>query len=439
MKTRKAVKQKSDTNIFIPDDILLLILLRLPAKSLFRFKCVSKQWYFLIQDQKFIDSHLDQTKKTGIRFTQVLDAKRKCYRFYSIDRHGLATEVYSRFVPDEFECYIDISSCHGLLCLIDMERYVILLYNPVAQETKVLPRPLCCRDKSIHVLGFGFDTFSRKYKVVCWSEGSCSEIEILTLGVKSESWRKITCRKGILGAINCFNKSVYANGALNWISDVSNIIISFRLTDEKFVWIYCPTEADNYHSKLFESGDHLCILDSDLDLNQVNLWVLMDYEKHTWVKTRIQLPFPKDHIRWQSIVAIGDHEFLLHSQYNGYYVCRYSEQGNLTKFLIVRRILSGVVPIHNNVERLFSFRSNLVKSFQCDKFPIAPSKKNGSSIVKHSVHRRQQQLKLIDDCGIKSKLSKAPNKFFKETDLFAVKTATRQSKRVRRAPDRLDL
>lgn len=61
---RKAKKRKVDDQeqrkrltlspaVLVPDDILTEIFLRLPVRSLIRFKCVSKQWQSLISDQRF--------------------------------------------------------------------------------------------------------------------------------------------------------------------------------------------------------------------------------------------------------------------------------------------------------------------------------------------------------------------------------------------------
>uniref|UniRef100_A0A2N9I433 F-box domain-containing protein n=1 Tax=Fagus sylvatica TaxID=28930 RepID=A0A2N9I433_FAGSY len=44
----------------LPKDVIIEILSRLPAKSLLRFKCVCKEWCSIIQDQVFIETHLNK-------------------------------------------------------------------------------------------------------------------------------------------------------------------------------------------------------------------------------------------------------------------------------------------------------------------------------------------------------------------------------------------
>jgi hypothetical protein len=46
---------------YLPDEVVVDILHRLPVKSLIRFRCVCKSWNSLIQTPAFIDSHLNQS------------------------------------------------------------------------------------------------------------------------------------------------------------------------------------------------------------------------------------------------------------------------------------------------------------------------------------------------------------------------------------------
>jgi hypothetical protein len=46
---------------YLPHELIIQILLRLPVKSLLRFKCVCKLWLTLISDAHFANSHFQIT------------------------------------------------------------------------------------------------------------------------------------------------------------------------------------------------------------------------------------------------------------------------------------------------------------------------------------------------------------------------------------------
>ncbi|KAK8633768.1 hypothetical protein V6N13_014606 [Hibiscus sabdariffa] len=52
----------------VPGDLIVDILVKLPVKSLVRFKYLSKQWFRLITNPRFIDLHLSNQRKKGPGF-----------------------------------------------------------------------------------------------------------------------------------------------------------------------------------------------------------------------------------------------------------------------------------------------------------------------------------------------------------------------------------
>ncbi|KAJ0092392.1 hypothetical protein Patl1_26255 [Pistacia atlantica] len=109
---------------------MLDILLRLPIKSLLRFKCVSKSWLSLILTHKFAITHLDKTSERFCRygFIESKNLYRGRLSLYRLNDKGSsgaseaeATTVYdSSMIIDRYptnEANI-MGSCNGLLLLM---------------------------------------------------------------------------------------------------------------------------------------------------------------------------------------------------------------------------------------------------------------------------------------------------------------------------------
>ncbi|KAK2665723.1 hypothetical protein Ddye_004297 [Dipteronia dyeriana] len=108
-----------EKEIKIPENIIREILLRLPAISLFRFRCVCKDWYQIIVDSDFSVSHIQKSisalmidfgiDKVGSynleertkKARDLADSFRKQHKF-KIDREDYASLQYS-FLPDYHE------------------------------------------------------------------------------------------------------------------------------------------------------------------------------------------------------------------------------------------------------------------------------------------------------------------------------------------------
>ncbi|KAL6141252.1 hypothetical protein ACLB2K_059542 [Fragaria x ananassa] len=94
---------------YFPNDVLIDILVRVPVKSLLRFRCVSRIWNSLISSPAFIITHLNQA------LLQQTNRKLLLFRYYySIDYvmeddHGMHMTVNDKR-EERFSLHIDDES-----------------------------------------------------------------------------------------------------------------------------------------------------------------------------------------------------------------------------------------------------------------------------------------------------------------------------------------
>ncbi|XP_050378853.1 F-box/kelch-repeat protein At3g06240-like isoform X3 [Argentina anserina] len=93
---------------YLPDECLTEVLVRVPVKSLMRFRCVAKTWHSLISSPAFIATHLNHARhKASHGERSKLQDQIILFRHYSAceyadeDDHGYRTWITS----DEEECF----------------------------------------------------------------------------------------------------------------------------------------------------------------------------------------------------------------------------------------------------------------------------------------------------------------------------------------------
>ncbi|PHT85254.1 hypothetical protein T459_07360 [Capsicum annuum] len=122
-----------------PNDILFLILARVPVKSLLRFKSVCKAWNVMISDNEFRRTHRDQSKALGREKLLLHKYYAKFYNdkfeFRDLETSKLVTIATQVFPPEKFRKAIVSCSCGGLLLLKNPGAYkVYVLWNPSTNE-----------------------------------------------------------------------------------------------------------------------------------------------------------------------------------------------------------------------------------------------------------------------------------------------------------------
>ncbi|XP_024006299.1 F-box protein At1g47340 [Eutrema salsugineum] len=297
-------------SLSIPFDLIKEILLRLPAKSLARFRCLSKLWGSMLLRPDFTKLFLTRSSAQP-RILFAIEQK-GLWSFFSLPQRQIpyesssssslvvaAAEFHMKFPPDNMRIYSQSDrrfACgyaSGLIYFYGMylkeEDYygVPVICNPITGQYATLPFLIRYR-KAYSFLGF--DPIDKRYKVLFMAYPCGPDHHrILPLGTGQRRWKKIRCslrHEGVSEGI-CINGVVYYLGDTSGYEDTFErmtkfVIICFDVRSEKFSFIYPEDfcELINYNGKLgvIYYGDY------DDDVIVFRVWVLEDAEKQEWSK-----------------------------------------------------------------------------------------------------------------------------------------------------------
>ncbi|XP_050283011.1 F-box/kelch-repeat protein At3g23880-like isoform X6 [Quercus robur] len=299
---RKELKEMSD---YLPEEVVLQILCRLPVKSLIRFRCVSKLWNSLITTSAFIDSHLTQSlslpsnsnklivSRGDFRAIDIYEFKVDIYEFIH-DGNNDSDSSFHQFqnveFPLSFSYFKLIGSVNGLFCLCEKEQ--IILWNPCIRKFITLPKT-----NSAVINGFGFDARTNDYKVVSIAPKPRPLVEVYSL--KDSAWRKTSAGDSLSPGImfQCCNGAAFINGAVHFqVTDRINtrglevcpFILSFDFGDEVFRMISLPESIlrSQLQFEIFGfRGSLSLVCYTRMFSNSCSIWVMKEYDVvKTWSK-----------------------------------------------------------------------------------------------------------------------------------------------------------
>ncbi|KAL7132225.1 hypothetical protein ABFS83_12G057800 [Erythranthe nasuta] len=275
-----------------PEEIMEEILLRLPVKSLLKFRCVSKSWCSLISSNRFIKAHLKISIKDTNNFTRqniissfsppgkILKQCSLSSLFYGIGTTNAVDIDFPNRNPNDSVRVV--GSCNGLICTILNEK-LIYLWNPSTRKFKKLPNA-DDRIKVISKYGFGFDECNEDYKVLVVVSSFCIEGGFETMvklySLRTNSWKRIEdlAHDRLSGSTGKF-----VSGKLHWVRrsgpnhSARWDIVSFDLGSEICGSVALPHYFGTCSSPSLEVlGECLCVLGHIPTIEMV-VWVLKEY------------------------------------------------------------------------------------------------------------------------------------------------------------------
>ncbi|KAL1195759.1 F-box/LRR-repeat/kelch-repeat protein [Cardamine amara subsp. amara] len=296
-------------------DVVECILERVPAKSLLRFKAVSKQWKTTIESRLFQEKQFRNRQESGDPDVLMVSVLKYEDGSDEPDIEALRTLVLgsssSVKIPTCWEdtyYFVCPSSCDGLVCLYFGGHITLFVYQNVLPVLVVNPTtrwhrplPICKFQQHIIHLGeqsyldngyaffrldFGKDKFTgtckpvwlyNSYEVGLENHTTCEVFDFST-----NAWRYVTptAPYRIIGG-----ESAYVDGSLYWFTDCEETkVVSLDLHTEAFQVISKPPFAFTNSFNEFV----MCNLDNRLCVSKMNwpnqvIWSFHSGNK-TWDK-----------------------------------------------------------------------------------------------------------------------------------------------------------
>ncbi|KAL6292444.1 hypothetical protein ACE6H2_000586 [Prunus campanulata] len=252
-------------------DLITLILIRLPVKSLLRFKCVSKNWLYLISNPQFSTRHRSLAS-AGIILC------RSPGLIGHLSHHCRNSEqpfTSLNFIGDSAGVKV-LQSIDGLvLCCSYHEpgkRRSYYVCNPSTRQFLMLPLPNadgCNSCTTIFGVNLAFDpSKSPHYQVICVQNCSSSstaygnyQIEIYSS--ETGTWR-LSGSPFVVPSDMVFENGVLWNGTIHWISPKGSTLC-FDIDQERLGSMPSPPSHERWDKRRFryfgESGGHLHLVE----------------------------------------------------------------------------------------------------------------------------------------------------------------------------------
>ncbi|XP_061365257.1 putative F-box/kelch-repeat protein At3g17570 [Gastrolobium bilobum] len=287
------------------EDLESEILVRLPAKSLMRFKCVQRSWNALFRNHRFVMSHMNMHMSK--EHLMVFQFKRNIHASLTCDDPSKPPQYFNCSSPNKTFYFLrSYGSCNGVFCLgvNYKESYCnrLILWNPNTRESKLIPFP--SNKFSYAFQGFGVDPNTNDFKIIKpiinildWRHLFISHAEVYNLS--TNSWTVIhdvtlpTTNNALFQLANGSN--VLVNGVYYWLigyEDGFGSILCFDFRNNQFSKLMAPVDISNIETLLVQDNtveDNIFEVNGSLGYivqchgqNRLEIWIM---NEHKWTKT----------------------------------------------------------------------------------------------------------------------------------------------------------
>ncbi|XP_066167452.1 putative F-box/kelch-repeat protein At3g17280 [Oryza sativa Japonica Group] len=417
-KRRRCVEPTGAAAAGIPEDIVEEILLRLPVKSILRFRSVCKSWRAMVADPRFVRLQLHHSTTAARHYPPSMliladwclpEQRRGAIDFFSYPGHGVAADSALGMTwsskstvaaaadgyaaadgdavdvgnaddnldaavddgnaaadwDDDDDWDIDVGAigwalhlhCNGLVLLRSMRKYStkMLVCNPATKELAELPA--CAPDYfGVQAVGFYADQSTGKTKVVhCFIRHCDKTYTDYSVGCEVLSLGSPAWRPLADPPYLVKTKTSPSTG-----SCTTPGIVRFDMCSEEFASFPCPPfmerqkMSDIACGELTELGGKLCYVHAPAD-DRVELW------------TASAADGGGSRPRWSlQCTVVLPHSFHTFFQFTYDYqggICFYVDYAMIYRYDVERRVVERVVDM---LEEMTYFDSSRCKLYRCD-------------------------------------------------------------------------
>lgn len=284
----------------LPFDIITEILSWLPIDSVVRFKCVCKNWYFLIvHDRQFIAKHMGRTCHIRLKFV----SKREGDKFITILDKNFEMKTF----------------CAGLVVEKSLTNSQVRIRNPVTHQILYLPNAR----EGTRSMDLALNPSTHECKLVCFYDKD-SEVgfEVLTIG-KDEQWRPMKHPNTDLlkcsgkPALQYYMGSLHCDGVGQFFQvtgdekDWNLKIHSLDILSECFSTTTLPRGFYINWQDILSFHWNRCLAFAHIAKEKLTMLVLEDCKQHKWSenKTILRVTFLEDHM-----TLLKDRFFVVNAQ-----------------------------------------------------------------------------------------------------------------------------
>ncbi|XP_055814316.1 F-box/kelch-repeat protein At3g23880-like [Solanum dulcamara] len=291
----------------LPTELINEILVRLPVKSLVKFRLVSKTWLRLISSSDFVKTHINISANNKAYHRLMLGFDRPENNLKGCSVSSLLYDHVTRAIDLDYppkkshQTIKIVGSVNGLIC-VAIEEKDLFIWNPSIRKLTKLP---AYRTDCFFSYGFGYDELHDDYKVVGITRSarhidSPSDVSKI-YSLNNNSW---SCLDDFQTGIPFMKSGMFVNGKLHWAIATNRFssyydnwgIIFVDLADGRWGEIEKPCCGER--NSVFMPC--LSVLGTDLSMfcsrlcSHLDLWVMKEYGvKESWTKM-FTIKYPDD-------------------------------------------------------------------------------------------------------------------------------------------------